>query len=480
MTPLAADLGRLDGVAQAELVRSGEVHPSELVASAVERIDQLNPTLGAVIHRFDERALAAARSPIPAGPFTGVPFLLKDGVAHSAGDPFHAGMRFLRDRAWTETDDAELVARTRRAGLLLVGKTNLPELASVMTTEPLAYGPTRNPWDTARTASGSSGGSAAAVASGMVPIAHGNDMGGSIRGPASACGLVGLKPSRARGTLAPAFGEYWGPTTHEGALTRSVRDTAAFVDAISGAAPGDPYTAPPLSRPLATEVGVDPGHLRIGIRAFLPGTRTGLPHAESLLATEAAAALLEDLGHVVDAFGPVALNEPVDSVLPLFAAFIARDVERWAERTGATRDEVAAALEPHNAFFDSYGRTLTASQHLAALEDVQHWARRVVTWWADGWDLLLTPTSPEPPHPLGQDPLDVASRMSVFTMPFNLTGQPAISLPLHWSEDGLPVGIQLIAAPGREDLLIRVASQLEVAQPWAARWPPVNAVGGPP
>lgn len=472
----SVDLAQLDACAQAELVRAGVVSPEELVEAALARIDAVDPSLGAVIHRFDDEALATARGPLPDGPFRGVPFLLKDGVAHSAGHPFHVGMRFLRDRGWTEDADTELVARVRAAGFVVVGKTNLPEMASVMTTEPLAHGPTRNPWDLTRSPSGSSGGSAAAVAAGLVPVAHGNDMGGSIRGPASACGIVGLKPTRGRITLGPDFGEYWGPTTHEGVLTRSVRDTAAALDALAGPAPGDPYTAPPLSRPLADEVGADPGRLRIGVRAWLPQSAGSRPSDDALEAAEHAAELLESLGHRVDPFGPTALDDPVPEIGTLFCTFIARDVDRWATRTGATRDEVAATLEPLNAMMDGIGRTVTAPDYVAALDAVSRWARRCVAWW-DDWDLLLTPTCAEPPLALGGDAIELVERTAAFTLPFNLTGQPAVSLPLHWTADGLPVGVQLVAAPGREDVLVRVASQIEAAQPWADRWPPVNALG---
>lgn len=471
-----SELAALDACAQAALVRDGVVTPLDLVDAALERIDAIDPQLGAVIHRFDDEARATARGDLPDGPFRGVPFLLKDGVAHSAGHPFHAGMRYLRDLGWTEDSDTELVARVRAAGFVIVGKTNLPELASLMTTEPVAYGPTRNPWDLGRSTSGSSGGSAAAVAAGLVPVAHGNDMGGSIRGPASLCGIVGLKPSRARTTLAPDFGEYWGPTTHEGVLTRTVRDTAAVLDAVAGPAPGDPYTALPLPRPLAEEVGADPGSLRIGIRAFLTQTSDELPDPACLDAVESTAELLEALGHRVDSFGPAALDEPIPELGTLFCTFIARDVERWAERTGAGRDDVAATLEPLNASMASVGRAIPATTYIEALDRVSRWARRVLAWWTD-WDVLLTPTTSDPAFPLGEDPFGLVTRTAAFTLAFNLTGQPAISLPLHWTASGLPVGVQLVAAPGREDVLVRLASQLEAARPWADRWPPVNALG---
>ena len=287
----------LDATAQAELVRSGAATPSELVEAAVARIDALNPQLNAVIYDRAERARAEAAGPLPAGPFRGVPMLLKDAVAHTAGDPYHCGMRALKEAGWVEREDTWLVERFRAAGFVIVGKTNTPELASAATTEPLAYGPTHNPWDLGCSPGGSSGGSAAAVAAGMVAVAHGNDMGGSIRVPSSMCGLVGLKPSRGRGTLGPDFGEFWAMTTHEHVLTRTVRDTAAVLDAIAGPGVGDPYTAPRPNRPFAAEVGADPGRLRIGFRADAPGVGA-FEAGEQAVRT--VAAQLEALGHVVE------------------------------------------------------------------------------------------------------------------------------------------------------------------------------------
>ncbi len=473
----------LDATAQAELVARGEASPVELVDDSIARIEALNPALNAVIHERFEQARAEARaagesdSSRVRGPLHGVPFLVKDAVCHTAGDPFHCGMRFLKRLQWTEPDDTWLAARFRAAGLVFLGKTNTPELASSVTTEPLAYGATHNPWDLTRSPGGSSGGAAAAVAAGMVAVAHGNDMGGSIRFPASMCGIVGLKPTRARTTLGPDFGEYWGPLTHEHVLTRSVRDTALVLDAVAGAGPGDPYTAPPPARPFRDEVGAAPGRLRIGLRTR---TRDGRESAPDCVAAVArAGALLESLGHHVEAVDFPELDEPIDGEFgTVMIVAIARDLARWTARTGAeiTADDV----EPGNLFLAEMGATVTGVAYAGAIERMQSWSRGVAAWW-EHHDLLVTPMSPEPPVHLGElaptsaDPA-VSDRMAslvTFAIPFDVTGQPAISLPLHWTDADLPIGVQLAAAYGREDVLLRVSAQLEEAAPWRDRHPPI-------
>jgi amidase len=477
------DFTWMDATAQGALVRAGEVTPSELLEAALARIEALNPALNAVIFDRSERARAEAADPaLPDGPFRGVPFLLKDAVAHTAGDPYHCGMQVLKDAGWIEESDTWLVERFRAAGFVICGKTNLPELASSVTTEPLAYGATHNPWDLARSPGGSSGGAGAAVASGMVPVAHGNDMGGSIRFPASMCGIVGLKPSRARTTLGPDFGEYWAMTTHEHVLTRSVRDTAGVLDATAGPGVGDPYTAPPPARPFVEEVGADPGRLRVGFRTMLAGSSTD-SHPDCIEAVHGAGALLEGLGHHVEPTAFTELDDPRFSaaIAIAFPVFITRELDRWSERLG--REIQPSELEPWNAMQAEFGRTISASAYVAALEQAQGYARAVAGWWDDGFDLLVTPTLGEPPFELGYlapdvDPMDAFGRLTgltSFSMPFNVSGQPAISLPLHWNANGLPIGVQLVAAYGREDVLLRVAAQLEQAQPWSDRHPPVSA-----
>jgi amidase len=476
-------LDRLDATAQAELVARGEASPVELVDAAIARIEALNPALNAVIHaRFErarDEAAALPAAPPPDAPLHGVPFLVKDAVCHTAGDPYHCGMRLLKRLAWTEPTDTWLAERFRAAGFVLVGKTNTPELATSCTTEPLAYGPSHNPWDLDRSTGGSSGGSAAAVASGMVAVAHGNDMGGSIRFPASMCGIVGLKPTRARTTLGPNYGEYWGPLTHEFVLTRTMRDTALVLDAISGAAPGDPYTAPPPARPFRAEIGAPVEPLRVGLRTRVRYGGESAP--DCVRAVERAGALLEQLGHHVEAVDLPALDEPVDDGFAIvMCVAVARDLARWSARTGVELN--ADDVEPGNLMMAEFGRSVTGADYAGAIERMQLWSRGVAAWWTDH-DVLVTPTSPEPPIRLGElaagieDP-DIGERMGrlvSFTSPFDITGQPAISLPLHWSDTDLPIGVQLAAAYGREDVLLRVGAQLEAAAPWRDRRPPVSS-----
>ncbi|MEX2293032.1 MAG: amidase family protein [Acidimicrobiales bacterium] len=480
---MADDLSNLDATAQADLVSSGQATPSELVEAAVERIERVNPQLNAIIAPLFDRARSDAAGELPAGPFRGVPFLLKDLSCHSAGDPFHEGMGFLKRLKWTEPEDTSLAARFRAAGLVVLGKTNTPELGILPTTEPAAYGPTRNPWDVTRSTGGSSGGSAAAVAAGLVPVAHANDGGGSIRIPASECGLVGLKPTRGRVSSGPEFGDVMGGLTCEHVVTRSVRDSAAMLDATHGMEPGDPFTAPTPSRPFLQEVGVDPGSLRIGLMTQAPMGSVGV-HADCVDATEAAGQLLESLGHRVEVSHPKALDDPeyTGHFITNWAAGAAWNLDYWTRRTGTQVTE--ADVEPLTWALAELGRSSAAPEWLWAREWLQLNSREVASWWSEGFDLLLTPTIAEPPPPLGSfdSPADNplhglfrAAEIVPFTPPFNVSGQPAISLPLHWNAAGLPIGVQLVAAFGREDLLLRVAAQLETAQPWSARRPPVHA-----
>jgi len=473
------DLATLDATAQAELVRRGAVQPIELVDAAIARIQELNPQINAVItERFEKARAEAKRSDLPNGPFRGVPFLLKDIGAHSAGDPFHAGMRFLRDLRWTEPNDNYLAAKFRAAGFIFLGKTNTPELGLQPTTEPLSYGASRNPWDLTRSTGGSSGGAAAAVASGMLPAAHATDGGGSIRIPASVCGLVGLKTTRGRISLGPGTGERWGGCAVENCVTRTVRDTAGILDAIAGPMPGDPCWAPPPARPFATEVDADPGRLRVGFLAQAPsGTAV---HADCVAAVEDVSRLLAALGHHVEPSRPDGLGDPemLRSFGMLISCATARALDAWNEKTG--RPIGAGDVEPMTWAVAELGRGVPGPQYVRAVCFAQAHTRRITRWWSEGFDLLLTPTVSEPPPPLGtfdsppEDPLRGflrAGSFGAFTSAFNVTGQPAISLPLYWNAQQLPIGIQLVAAYGREDLLIRVAAQLEQARAWRDRRP---------
>ncbi|HUF32154.1 MAG TPA: amidase [Acidimicrobiales bacterium] len=441
-----------DAVGQAELVRSGAVSPLELVDSAIARIEARNPELNAVIHERFDAARAEAAGDLPDGPFRGVPFLVKDGVCAMAGEPFHAGMAFLKRHAHVAARDQWLAERYRAAGFVVLGRTNLPELALMPTTEPAAYGPTRNPHDLERTPGGSSGGSAAAVADGWVAAAHGNDMGGSIRIPASCCGLVGLKPSRARTTIGPEFAEYWGQMTHEHVVCRSVRDTAAILDATAGPGPGDPYTAPPPRRPWLDEVGGDPGRLRIGVLTDTPFAEVD---AECDAAARHLADELADAGHEVVDEHPAALADPSANLayVTMLQVHVASELARIGRMVGEEITE--ADVEPETWAAAEAGRTVDAVSYWEATQAMHSWSRQVATWWSDH-DLLVTPTLATLPPKLGE--VDVFA-MVAFTLPFNITGQPAISLPVHRAA-GLPVGAQLVGAFGREDLVIAASSQV--------------------
>ena len=480
---MTQDLATLDASAQAELVRRGDATPAELVEAAIERIEKLNPELNAVIAgRFDAARAEAASPDLPDGPFRGVPFLLKDLGGNAAGEPYHAGMALLKKLDWRSRHDAFLTEKLRRAGFVILGRTNTPELGLQPTTEPDAYGATRNPWDPARSAGGSSGGSAAAVAAGMVPAAHASDGGGSIRIPASHCGLVGLKPTRGRSSFGPDLGDRWHGFSCELVVTRSVRDTAAILDAVSGPMPGDPYTAPLPPEPFRAAADRDPGRLHIGFMAR--GPRGAAVHAECAEAVRRTAALLEGLGHHVEESHPDALDDPAMAVgvAQVILAHTARALAAWGEKTG--RSVTAEDVEPMTWALAEAGRRFSASDYLAAIESIHALSRRVAAWWEGGFDLLLTPTVGEPPPPLGSfaaqpgNPTAGFARSAVFAMftsPFNATGQPGISLPLHWTADGLPVGSQLVAPTGGEPLLLSLAAQLEAARPWASRRPRIHA-----
>ncbi|MFN3257458.1 MAG: amidase [Ilumatobacter sp.] len=476
MASIADDTQWMDATDQAALVARGEVSASELVDGAIERIERLDGSLNAVNIRWFDDARAAAATHAGTGPFAGVPTLLKDLWAHSTGHPMSNGNAALRDAMPISDHDTELVARFRDAGLVTLGRTNSPELGSLPVTEPTAWGPSRNPWSTAHTPGGSSGGAAAAVAAGMVPVANASDGGGSIRIPASCCGLVGLKPSQGRITMGPERDES-GLGVHF-AVTRTVRDTAALLDAVAGPGVGDNVIAPAPSRPYLDEVGAPVERLRIGLLDTHP--QGDFLHDDCVTAVRAAATMLEGLGHDVTHGHPAALEDT--SFRSRFMAMWATNMALGIANMGATlgRDLTADEVEPVNWAQAQYAKRVSGVEYGAALAAVSEFRRSVQGWWAEGRDLLLTPTLCEPPVEIGEhdalpdDPMAGmrrAARFIAFTPPFNASGQPAISLPLHWNEGGLPIGVQLVAQYGREDLLIRVAAQLEAAHPWAHRRP---------
>ncbi|HUF83755.1 MAG TPA: amidase [Acidimicrobiia bacterium] len=476
------DLALLDATAQAELVRRREASAAELVDAAITRIEKLDGELNAVvIPRFERARETAGRDDLPDGPFRGVPFLTKDLWCVTKDEPLTNGMRFLKDAGFVARDDSHLARRWREAGFVNLGFTNSPELGLLPTTEPEAYGPTHNPWDLERTPGGSSGGSCAAVAAGLTPIAHASDGGGSIRIPASCCGLVGLKPSRGRVSNGPQGGDLTRFLSVQLGVSTSVRDVAALLDVAAGPEPGDAIIAPAPARPFADEVGADPGRLRIGIATSVAGNET---HPECVEAAEQAGRVLESLGHHVEVAHPPDLDDRATGVgfMAVWMTNAAVALDTWGAIVG--REVAETDVEPLTWVQAEQGRALSALRYVDALNQMQAFTRRVAQWWQDGFDLLLTPTVAHPPPrlgelpPRGDNPLADYGRVVAFvpfTPAFNVTGQPAVSLPLGSSADGLPIGVQLVAAYGREDMLIRVASQLETAAPWADRRPPVHA-----
>jgi amidase len=476
--PKSDEFAFMDATAQAELVRQKEVKPIELVEAAISRIERVNPTLNAVIHPMYDLARKKAEGELPAGPFAGVPFLLKDLLASYSGVPMRSGAAFLRQ--FVPDHDSTLVSRLKSAGLIIIGKTNTPEFGLLPTTEPMLFGPSRNPWDTTRTTGGSSGGSAAAVAAGLVPMAHANDGGGSIRIPASCCGLFGLKPTRARNPLGPDFGDMFSGLVAEHAVTRSIRDSAALLDATSGPDIGDPYWAPQPARPFLQEVGADPGRLRV---AFTTKAANGVPiHQDCVSAVHDAAALLADLGHSVEEASPAVDGETlIQGFMGLWSAGLAWEIEGFAYATGRTPTE--EDFEPLTWVLYQMGQSQTGGKYLLAVQMLQRISRVVAQFFFD-YDIWLTPTLGQPPLPLGsmdstaEDPLRgmrVATEFVPFTPICNATGQPAMSVPLYWNSEGLPIGTHFVGRFGDEATLFRLAAQLEQARPWADRRPPVSS-----
>lgn len=492
-----AEYAQYDAVGLAELVRRGEVSPRELVTAAIERIEAVNPGLNAVVHRWFDAAVAQADTALPDGPFHGVPFLLKDLLAWYEGEPITNGSRLFR--GWRAPHDTEIVRRYRASGLITLGRTNAPEFGLTPFTEPELYGPSRNPWDTDRTPGGSSGGAAAAVASGMVPMAGAGDGGGSIRVPASCCGLFGLKPTRARTPTGPDEGELWRGATVEHVITRSVRDSAVMLDALAGPDVGAPYAAAPPPLPYAEEIGIPTGRLRIAV-----STAPLLGHSidpACVRAVDEAARLLESLGHeVAEATPPVDREAFNRAFLTVVCGEVRADLDD-------ARRVIGRSPSRHDVEYTTWalallGRALPASTLAGALRTLQRTGRAMGKFF-EGVDVLVTPTVATPPFRIGalQPPpherwllraLGVLraggvlralgalehSAATIFdwipiTPLANATGQPAMSVPLAWSDDGLPIGIHFIGRYGDEGTLLRLAAQLEQAAPWKDRHPPL-------
>lgn len=469
-----------DGLGLADLVRTRQVTPRELARCALQAIAQVNGSINAVIapvltdpEQIDEAAL-------PDGPFRGVPFLIKDLVLHASGVPSDSGSRLFKDIVYSY--DTELMARFRRAGLITIGRTNTPELGVNVTTEPVLHGPTRNPYDLGRSSGGSSGGSAAAVASRIAPLAHANDGGGSIRIPASCCGLVGLKPTRGRVSLGPDYGEALLGLACELAVTRTVRDCAAILDVVQGPGAGDPYIIAPPTRPYLDEIATEPSPLRV---AVMTTGFNGVPaDPECVRAVEETGRLLETLGHtVVEAAPTIPFPAVLDASMPAWTGWVAGAVE-------STRAQFGRVPSPENleattwACYEYGARQVTGLDILRALA-VFNQVSRSVAAFMEGYDVILSPTLNAPPAELGfynaNDPtVDARGWIEKlfqgaghFTMLWNITGQPAISLPLHQSAAGLPIGVQFVGRMNDEATLLRLAAQLEQAQPWHERRPGV-------
>ncbi|MGE0118851.1 MAG: amidase [Dongiaceae bacterium] len=467
-----------DAMGLAELVRRRQVSAGELLETAIARAERLNPKLNAIVHPAYDRAKAAIAAGLPDGPFTGVPFLLKDLGCEAIGYPTNAGSRFFAGLQWSY--DSEIWIRLRRTGLVAFGRTTSPELGISPATEAAVYGgPTRNPWNLERTPGGSSGGSGAAVAAGIVPMAHGSDGGGSVRIPAACCGLFGLKPTRARLPDGPAAGEGWGGMAIDGVLTRSVRDSAVMLDACHGADVGAPYAAPHVAGPYAEAIKTPPRRLRI---AFCKTTLHGLPiHADCAAGVEDAARLCAELGHeVTEAKPSFDFEGAVQAWTRVVACGTALSIKLRAQALG--HEPGPDEIEPSTRGAVAYGNSIGGPDYLHAINTIHATGRQIARFF-ETQDMLITATLAEPPARIGRfamsnpDFLDYRLgpngiiRYSPFTSIFNMTGQPAASLPLHWTKDGLPVGVHVAARFGDEATLLQLSAQLEQTRPWYYRRP---------
>jgi amidase len=466
------DLALLDAHAQSELVRSGAVSREELLEAAIARIEAARPTVNAVpITSYEAALKQAAGQTAPVGPLAGAPFLLKDLGASCAGLESTQGSRLLA--GFVPARDSTLVERFKAAGLAILGRSNSAEFGVLPTTEPQHHGPTRNPWDLTRSAGGSSGGAAAAVAAGLVPVAHANDAGGSIRIPASCCGVFGLKPTRARTPLGPDIGDLMNGLASEHVVSRSVRDSAAVLDLIAGPAVGDPYPAPPPPGPFRDALAAPPRTLRVAFTTR-PGTEPLDPAC--VTAVEDAARLCAELGHEVteDAPGPV-MSDVAAAFLDVWAAGVSSALT--AQSAVAGRRPEADSVEELTWWLHERGRTLGAAGYLLAIGHLQRAARSVAAFH-ERYDVLLSAVTSRPAPALGafahgtaEQQLDRALGFAHETPFANLTGQPAMSVPLHRDPSGLPLGVQFTGRYGDEHTLLALAAQLERARPWAHRLP---------
>lgn len=465
-----------DGIALAELIAKREISPREVLDAAIERTEALNPQLNAIVHKLYDDAAATLATTLPASALSGVPFLLKDLNLLYAGAPLSNGSRLFAD--FIPDHDSTLTQRYKDAGLVIFGKTNTPEMGIAMATEPALHGPTRNPWNPALSAAGSSGGAAAAVAAGIVPLAHATDGGGSIRMPAANCGLFGLKPSRARNPMGPDVGEGWSGLACGHCVSRSVRDSAALLDLTHGPAPGDPYHAPPPAQPYLAALDSAPGSLRIAFDSRPP---QDFPlHPECRQGQRQAAELCEALGHtVIETHFEYDFAALQEALWVIISSNLRNALDlRW-QALGRTPS--ADDVERVTWLCRESSARYSGADYARAVQTCHVVGRRLGEFFQH-YDLILTPTMTQPPLPLHTidmmaDDLDQYLSTMTAVMPYtplyNVTGCPAMSVPLHWSSDGLPIGIHFGAAYGREDVLFQLAAQLEQAQPWFDRRPPL-------
>jgi len=473
-----AEYDRFDALDLAALIARREVSALEVLDTAIARAERVNPAINALTISLFDRARETAKGPLPAGPFAGVPFLLKDLGASLTGTQSTWSSKLFAD--FIPDHDSTLVSRYQAAGLNLFGRSTSPEMGLAPSTEPMMFGPCRNPWNLAHSAGGSSGGAAAAVAAGILPMAHATDGGGSIRIPASACGVFGLKPTRARTPSGPDGGEGWGGQAVYHCVSRSVRDSAALLDATCGPEPGDPYWPPPPAGPFLAEVGRPPPPLGI---ALCVEPWNGLPvDPECRQAAENAAKLCESLGHSITIARPAVDSAALRAAQRTIVAANARATLLWrAAAIGKTLG--AEDAEPYTWSVCELASSFSASDYASAI-NVLHRTGRQVAQFFTSYDILITPTMCAPPLPLGvlsslnpdNDAYLLAVNRSIaFTALFNAAGNPAMSLPLHGTDSGLPVGVQSVAPFGDEATLFRLAGQIEIAQPWRNRRPPTHS-----